>query len=706
MSTATSDAHGIVADDEAATSNLLQSPPRLLSGKTSSPQGVMDFHSNVQEQGGDDVMHKPVVLFPMNSPQRPEVQQISTATSTMTTAFPLSSLEQKESIFTDEQDEAATSFLPRGLQQGSPNKVKDIYRPNEKKDETRMHGFADMTKQNSLRNKQREDGLTATNVNDIRKMFNKRAESGPMGLEAFNQQQAFRRQQEHKQKIEALAKMHGFSEEVIAAYLKKSAHGEIDYSHLAKLQDEIDKLKNTGNNDIPVGMGRLEKSPHRKTRRCSGGEIDTSHVVDVDGVDRSDWQGGPLAATTALSADAVDIHHADFRATDYRGMIFVVHHQEGLMLLRGVDKDISTTGRADFCDESGASTAGNVTGAGDTSVPRASSNVVAVELHESDALANTLTDTNVGLAATDTPLYQLPGGRIRDDDALAAAQQSSNNPQRQLLLAARAGAARQLYESTGIDVRSRLTDLVPALLKPDCDDDNAESASAPQLPNEHHGNIFFFLNVTDDDFVRSGEMEAASIGGVERQGDKEEQPAMDSLKAATSVERLLLKLSNEHSSFMFEKEPTRATELLKSDHTNLGVLSSEALELLTQQQKTLTSKTTVRDAASRLDESSLTTTPFTLDRFWQRQYHPSFDYSSISAASYRSLADAKDAVSSDDAAHASENEEMGSTCQESGLTGATTAATAAAATAASSPSTAVDEELQKSMNKCACCIVM
>jgi hypothetical protein len=123
---------------------------------------------------------------------------------------------------------------------------------------------------------------------------------------------------------------------------------------------------------------------------------------------------------------------------------------------------------------------------------------------------------------------------------------------------------------------------------------------------------------------------------------------------------------------------------------------------LTQQQKTLANKTNVRDAASRLDESA---TPFTLDRFWQRQYHPSLD----GISSYRSLADAKDAVS-DDAAHASENEEMAS-CQggSAGATNAVAAAAAAAAAAsasASSPSAAVDEELQKSLNKCACCTVM
>ena len=152
------------------------------------------------------------------------------------------------------------------------------------------------------------------------------------------------------------------------------------------------------------------------------------------------------------------------------------------------------------------------------------------------------------------PHYQLPGGHIDDAEFVAAARLSSD-PKQQLLHAAKAGTAREIFEETGIDVRADLDRLEPAILR-----SNPETSKKGKelLQNEYKQRLFFFLNVTDADFITKEPSADQRVwrptGGV--------------------ADNLMLKLSMEHSSWTFEKEPTVAAELL-TDHS--GGKVSEAL---------------------------------------------------------------------------------------------------------------------------------
>lgn len=92
------------------------------------------------------------------------------------------------------------------------------------------------------------------------------------------------------------------------------------------------------------------------------------------------------------------------------------------------------------------------------------------------------------------PHWQLPGGHIDDFEFEEAAK---HHPDRsgQLLQAGRSGAARELFEETGIDLRSQLDRLQPANLHRDKDD---------KLLNEYKHRMFFTVSVTDADFPKHG----------------------------------------------------------------------------------------------------------------------------------------------------------------------------------------------------------
>lgn len=75
----------------------------------------------------------------------------------------------------------------------------------------------------------------------------------------------------------------------------------------------------------------------------------------------------------------------------------------------------------------------------------------------------------------------------------------SNDAKTQLFFAAKCGGARELYEETGIDVRSQLERLEPIILR------TTEDKDESQLQNEHKHRVFFRLDISDDDFPASGE---------------------------------------------------------------------------------------------------------------------------------------------------------------------------------------------------------
>ena len=86
----------------------------------------------------------------------------------------------------------------------------------------------------------------------------------------------------------------------------------------------------------------------------------------------------------------------------------------------------------------------------------------------------------------------------------------SSDENQQLLLACRSGAARELFEETGIDMRGQLDRLEPAPLRKDPQMD--EDGSRFLLSNELKHRLFYFLPVTDNDFATKG------IGPVSGEG--------------------------------------------------------------------------------------------------------------------------------------------------------------------------------------------
>jgi 8-oxo-dGTP pyrophosphatase MutT (NUDIX family) len=122
------------------------------------------------------------------------------------------------------------------------------------------------------------------------------------------------------------------------------------------------------------------------------------------------------------------------------------------------------------------------------------------------------------------PHFQLPGGHVDEQEFLAAGKlaellrlltklpshvvpcihyciflaESSRDAQTQLLIAARAGAARELYEETGMDLRYQLDRLEPAALRSDVAFDKH---GKPTLNCELKHRLYFFLPVSDEDFL-------------------------------------------------------------------------------------------------------------------------------------------------------------------------------------------------------------
>ena len=129
------------------------------------------------------------------------------------------------------------------------------------------------------------------------------------------------------------------------------------------------------------------------------------------------------------------------------------------------------------------------------------------------------------------------------------AKTCGGNAQKQLLEAAKAGAARELWEETGIDVRSQLKRLQPAALK--------SSNTATELSCEIKHRLFFFLAAADDDFLTADKTSDQLVGPLGTEG-----------------RHLRIKYSVEHSGFDFEKDPNVSVQKLKK---HSGGIPSQAL---------------------------------------------------------------------------------------------------------------------------------
>jgi 8-oxo-dGTP pyrophosphatase MutT (NUDIX family) len=232
-----------------------------------------------------------------------------------------------------------------------------------------------------------------------------------------------------------------------------------------------------------------------------GGKLANSQVMMSFATDRSNSISCPPSAGSTEKPTALNPGvkvEVDYKSVDYRGFIFVVHKQHGLMLLHCTRKKKKG------------------------------------------------------------PHFQLPGGHIDEFEFFAAAEQSSDS-QTQLLLAARAGAARELYEETGLDVRNQLDRLEPAALRNDVE---VDKHGKEILKNELKHRLYFFLPVTDDDFWSSdkGDCEAGK---------------MHPMGAALGYEgsQLMLRLSVEHQGWMFEKDPNKSAEMLAVHSGGQGAIA-------------------------------------------------------------------------------------------------------------------------------------
>ncbi len=131
----------------------------------------------------------------------------------------------------------------------------------------------------------------------------------------------------------------------------------------------------------------------------------------------------------------------DYHNETYQGMVFVVHRSRGMLLFN-------------YYDPAGG---------------------------ESNSLGDT----------------RIPGGAISEEEFVAAAKQTGY-AKMQLQLAAREAAARQLFEMTGIDVRQKLDRLTPAVLQMN---PQVDSKGTQYLRNEHENTLYYFLQISDEDFV-------------------------------------------------------------------------------------------------------------------------------------------------------------------------------------------------------------
>ena len=157
-----------------------------------------------------------------------------------------------------------------------------------------------------------------------------------------------------------------------------------------------------------------------------------------------------------------------------------------------------------------------------------------------------------------SPHFQAPGGHVDQEDfdaALARLQNDSSSVSRVvdkdgdgessyplLVLACKIGAARELYEETGIDVRNDLDRLLPVQLRKEGKKDNGLT-----FVLKHR--LFFKICLNNVDFVTE-RFDSKVVLGLTQSMNTEPKPM------------LMLKLSNEHQGFIFEAKPTKAIDLL------------------------------------------------------------------------------------------------------------------------------------------------
>ncbi|GAX24551.1 hypothetical protein FisN_4Hh070 [Fistulifera solaris] len=139
------------------------------------------------------------------------------------------------------------------------------------------------------------------------------------------------------------------------------------------------------------------------------------------------------------------------------------------------------------------------------------------------------------------PHWQLPGGHVDDFEFKEAANETRDSTE-QLLIAAKKGAVRELFEETGLDLRSQLHRVNPLRLA--------------DRTNMHKNRLFFVATVQDTDF--NGKIKPIDV---------------------IDADHLKLDLSEEHSGFTFQKDPLVAADMLQQ---HSGGKPSEAVRMALQ----------------------------------------------------------------------------------------------------------------------------
>mmetsp|Transcript_24404 Transcript_24404/g.37646 ORF Transcript_24404/g.37646 Transcript_24404/m.37646 type:complete len:210 (-) Transcript_24404:537-1166(-) len=157
------------------------------------------------------------------------------------------------------------------------------------------------------------------------------------------------------------------------------------------------------------------------------------------------------------------------------------------------------------------------------------------------------------------PHYQLPGGHVDEADFLIDDVRSRRSREEILVAACRMAAARELFEETGIHITDPLARIQPKTLRRVYVPQNESDA----LPCEYKKRLFFSLEITDEDFPKNGDampMSGSTVVDVDVDG---------------TVARL--KLSHEHSGFVFDNDMGNISKRLKK---HSGGACSIAVDLI------------------------------------------------------------------------------------------------------------------------------
>jgi len=187
----------------------------------------------------------------------------------------------------------------------------------------------------------------------------------------------------------------------------------------------------------------------------------------------------------------------DYKSVDFQAMVFVVHRTRGMLLLQG-------------------------------------------------SKASLLNSRN-----------NVPGGAVIEEEFLDAAKQSGR-PQVQLQIAARIAAARQLFETTGLDIRQQANRFKPAVLNVNPPMDPVRGFR--YLRNENENKLYYFLQVDEDDFSKLKDQQDATLNA------KSMKPSVDA-----GDEPVSLKLSNNYGGFEFVHDPVDAADVLKKDGNDAAI---------------------------------------------------------------------------------------------------------------------------------------